>query len=81
MFENKYIQQRIEKADKLREVGINPYSNESSRNCTVSKYLCLYLNSLSWIPWYFSGSGEIAFVSIFKSSAWSDNSPWPVTNG
>lgn len=39
MFENKYIQQRIEKADKLREVGINPYSNESSRNCTVSKYL------------------------------------------
>lgn len=39
MFENKYIQQRIEKADKLREVGINPYSNESSRNCTISKYL------------------------------------------
>jgi lysyl-tRNA synthetase class 2 len=39
LFENKYIQQRIEKADKLREVGINPYSNESSRNCTVSKYL------------------------------------------
>lgn len=39
MFENKYIQQRIEKADKLREIGINPYSNESSRNCTISKYL------------------------------------------
>ena len=39
MFENKYIQQRIEKADKLREVGINPYSNESSRNCTVAKFL------------------------------------------
>lgn len=39
MFENKYIQQRIEKADKLREVGINPYSNDSSRNCTIFKYL------------------------------------------
>ncbi|MFY9090032.1 lysine--tRNA ligase [Arcobacter aquimarinus] len=39
LFENKYIQQRIEKADKLREVGINPYSNESLRNCTISKYL------------------------------------------
>jgi lysyl-tRNA synthetase class 2 len=39
LFENKYIQQRIEKADKLREVGINPYSNDSSRNCTISKYL------------------------------------------
>ena len=39
MFENKYIQQRIEKADKLREIGINPYSNESSRNTTIAKYL------------------------------------------
>ena len=39
MFENKYIQQRIEKAEKLREAGINPYSNESLRNCTISKFL------------------------------------------
>ncbi|RZV17762.1 lysine--tRNA ligase [Aliarcobacter butzleri] len=39
MFENIYIQQRIEKANKLREDGINPYSNESLRNCTISKYL------------------------------------------
>ena len=39
MFENKYIQQRIEKADKLREIGINPYSNDSLKNCTISKYL------------------------------------------
>ncbi|MGB5791407.1 MAG: lysine--tRNA ligase [Poseidonibacter sp.] len=39
LFENKYIQQRIEKADKLRDIGINPYSNECSRNTTISKYL------------------------------------------
>ena len=39
MFENKYIQQRIEKADKLREIGINPYSNHSERNTTIAKYL------------------------------------------
>ncbi len=39
MFENKYIQQRIQKAEKLKENGINPYSNDSARNCTVSKYL------------------------------------------
>ncbi len=39
MFENKYIQQRIEKAEKLKENGINPYSNNSTRNCTISKYL------------------------------------------
>ncbi len=39
MFENKYIQQRIEKANKLREAGINPYSNDSKRDTTVSKFL------------------------------------------
>ncbi len=39
MFENKYIQQRIEKANKLRELGYNPYSNHSDRNTTISKFL------------------------------------------
>ncbi len=39
MFENKYIQQRIEKANKLRELDINPYANDSQRNTTISKYL------------------------------------------
>ena len=39
MFENKYIQQRIDKANKLRELGINPYTNESARTTTISKYI------------------------------------------
>ncbi len=39
MFENKYIQQRIEKANKLRDLGVNPYSNDSLRNTTILKYL------------------------------------------
>lgn len=39
MFENKYIQQRIEKANKLRESGVNPYCNRSSRNTTIAKFL------------------------------------------
>ncbi len=39
MFENKYIQQRIEKANTLKEKGINPYANDSSRNTTIAKYL------------------------------------------
>ena len=39
MFENKYIQQRIEKANGLREAGINPYANNSNRNTTIEKYL------------------------------------------
>ena len=39
MFSNKFIQQRIEKANVLREAGINPYSNDSQRNTTVEKFL------------------------------------------
>ena len=39
MFENKYIQQRIEKAQNLRDLGINPYTNNSKRDCTIAKYL------------------------------------------
>ena len=39
MFSNKFIQQRIEKANLLREAGINPYSNNSQRNTTVEKFL------------------------------------------
>ena len=39
IFENKFIQQRIEKAKLLKEAGYNPYSNDSKRNTTVEKYL------------------------------------------
>jgi lysyl-tRNA synthetase class 2 len=38
-FENQYIQQRIEKATRLKELGINPYANDSDRNTTIAKYL------------------------------------------
>jgi len=38
-FENKFVQQRIEKAELLRKEGINPYSNDSKRNSTIEKYL------------------------------------------
>ena len=38
-FENKFIQQRIEKAETLRKEGINPYSNDSKRNATIEKFL------------------------------------------
>ena len=39
MFENKYIQQRIQKANSLKEAGYNPYCNKSSRNTTIEKYI------------------------------------------
>ena len=38
-FSNKYIQLRIEKANQLKELGFNPYSNHSNRNTTISKYI------------------------------------------
>ena len=38
-FENKYVQQRIQKAQLLKDAGFNPYSNNSQRNTTVEKYL------------------------------------------
>ncbi|HIP54014.1 MAG TPA: lysine--tRNA ligase [Sulfurimonas autotrophica] len=39
IFENKYIQQRIEKANTLKNAGYNPYANNSQRNTTIQKYL------------------------------------------
>ena len=39
VFENKFIQQRIQKAQLLKEEGINPYSNDSKRNTTIEKFL------------------------------------------
>jgi len=39
LFSNKFIQQRIEKANILREAGINPYANDAKRNTTVEKFL------------------------------------------
>jgi len=38
LFENKYIQQRIQKADTLRDAGFNPYCNISKRNTSIEKY-------------------------------------------
>jgi len=43
VFENKFIQQRIEKAELLKKEGINPYSNDSKRNTTIEKFL--YVNT------------------------------------
>ena len=39
LFDNKYIQQRIEKAQVLKDAGYNPYSNDSKRNTTIEKFL------------------------------------------
>jgi lysyl-tRNA synthetase class 2 len=39
VFDNQFVQLRIEKSQKLKELGYNPYSNESKRNTTIEKFL------------------------------------------
>ncbi|MDD3060990.1 MAG: OB-fold nucleic acid binding domain-containing protein, partial [Sulfurimonas sp.] len=39
IFDNKFIQQRIEKTELLKSMGINPYANDSKRNTTIEKYI------------------------------------------
>ncbi len=39
VFDNQLVQLRIEKAQKLKELGYNPYSNITRRNTTVEKFL------------------------------------------
>lgn len=43
IFENKLVQQRIQKASSLRDIEINPYSNDSKRDTTIEKFV--YVNS------------------------------------
>ena len=38
MFKNKYIEQRIEKGNALKELGKNPYENLVSRNCYTTQF-------------------------------------------
>ena len=44
IFDNQYIQQRIEKAEKLREMGVNPYQNRVVKECTNKEFLEKYAN-------------------------------------
>jgi len=39
IFDNKFVQQKMQKVQTLKELGINPYANHSDRNTTISKYL------------------------------------------
>lgn len=39
LFDNPYVQLRIEKAARLKEAGYNPYANDAGRNCTIQKFL------------------------------------------
>ena len=39
MFQNKYVQQRIQKAEQLRKIGINPYSNDSKKDISIEKFI------------------------------------------
>ncbi len=38
MFSNQYIQERLSKVQRLKELGYNPYTNETDRNTTIAKF-------------------------------------------
>lgn len=42
MFSNTYIQQRIEKAQNMRESGINPYGNDTKKTISNMEFLAKY---------------------------------------
>lgn len=44
MFDNQYIQQRIQKSNSLRELQINPYSNGQKRSINNAQFLEQYSN-------------------------------------
>lgn len=39
MFSDQYVVQKIAKADKLKELGLNPYDNVTSRDTTLSEFI------------------------------------------
>ena len=81
MFENRFIQQRIEKAENLRNLGINPYPNDSKRDCTIAKYLnqvrrCYEaelknkpdLQGLVEMSFEINGTGKLNFSKVSKTT-------------
>jgi len=42
IFDNQYQQQRIEKAESLRQMGVNPYQNRVVKECTNKEFLEKY---------------------------------------
>ncbi|MCK5854843.1 MAG: lysine--tRNA ligase, partial [Sulfurovaceae bacterium] len=48
IFDNQYIQERIKKAEKLREIGINPYPNQVEKGTPSATFLseCAYVHDI-----------------------------------
>ncbi len=42
MFSNRYIEQRIEKAEELRKIGKNPYENRVERDLLSSEFIAKF---------------------------------------
>ena len=42
IFDSQYEQQRLQKADKLKEANINPYHNKVSESLSVQSFLAKY---------------------------------------
>lgn len=76
IFENQYIQERIKKAEKLREEGINPYPNQIPKGIPSTQFLeeCDYIKGLDADEKKdesktYSLTGRLKFIRIMGKAA------------
>ncbi len=76
IFENQYIQERIKKADQLREMGINPYPNQIKKGTTSKEFLSASAHILTLLDdekkdetKTFTLTGRMKFVRIMGKAS------------
>jgi lysyl-tRNA synthetase class 2 len=76
IFENQYIQERIKKAEKLREEGINPYPNKITKGTPSKEFLaeCAYVKEQEGEEKkdetkIYSLTGRLKFIRIMGKAA------------
>jgi len=76
IFDNQYIQERIKKADRLRELGINPYPNQIEKGTTSKEFLSASAHLLTMLDdekkdesRIFTLTGRMKFVRIMGKAS------------
>ncbi len=74
MFSNEYVKQRMQKAQTLKELGINPYGHNSQRNTTVMEFLeknkdVLELENRRDESRKFTVAGRVKFLRLMGKAA------------
>jgi len=77
IFDNQYIQERIKKTEKLREIGINPYPNQIQKGIPSAQFLkeCAFVHELETDEMKqdksksYALTGRIKFIRIMGKAA------------